>query len=101
MRITVLGGAGKMGCVSVQDLANDPRVDVVTIADVDTVQAQIVADYINSPKITIKPVNPAASDMFGRGCQRNNPAYQPGCDGSLPGSWRSLHRYGRSFLYNP
>ncbi len=51
MRITVLGGAGKMGCISVQDLVNDSRVDEVVIADIDMQQAQIVAGYLNSPKV--------------------------------------------------
>ena len=35
MHITVLGHAGKMGCLSVQTLAKDPRVDEVLIADMN------------------------------------------------------------------
>lgn len=57
MRIFVLGGAGKMGCISVQCLANDDRVDEVVIADINMEQAKIVADYIGSPKITIVNVD--------------------------------------------
>jgi saccharopine dehydrogenase-like NADP-dependent oxidoreductase len=57
MRIFVLGGAGKMGCISVQDLVNDDRVDEVVIADIDLDQAKIVADYLDSPKISILKVN--------------------------------------------
>jgi len=57
MRIFVLGGAGKMGCISVQSLALDDRVDEVIIADINTEQAQIVADYIDSPKIKIQKVD--------------------------------------------
>ena len=57
MRIFVLGGAGKMCCISVQTLANDDRVNEVIIADIDLEQAQIVADYINSPKIKIQKVD--------------------------------------------
>ncbi len=57
MRITVLGGAGKMGCISVQDLVNDSRVDEVVIADIDMQQAQIVADYLNSPKVSLQKVD--------------------------------------------
>ncbi len=57
MRIIVLGGAGKMGCISVQSLALDDRVDEVIIADINTEQAQIVADYIDSPKIKIQKVD--------------------------------------------
>lgn len=51
MQITVLGGAGKMGCISVQYLANDPRVESVVIADINRVQANTVVDYIGDPKI--------------------------------------------------
>ncbi len=57
MRIFVLGGAGKMGCISVQGLANDERVDEVIIADLDMDQAKIVADTIGSPKISIHEVD--------------------------------------------
>ena len=57
MRIFVLGGAGKMGCIAVQVLANDERVDEVIIADIDVEQAKRVADYLNNPKIKIKNVN--------------------------------------------
>ena len=57
MRIYVLGGAGKMGCISVQDLANDDRVDEVIIADINTEGAQVVADYLHSPKISIQEVD--------------------------------------------
>lgn len=57
MRIYVLGGAGKMGCISVQDLANDDRVDEVIIADINTEGAQVVADYLGSPKISIQRVD--------------------------------------------
>ena len=57
MKITVLGGAGKMGCISVQDLANDDRVDEVVIADVDVKQAQTVADYLKSPKVKVLKVD--------------------------------------------
>ena len=64
MKITVLGGAGKMGCISVQDLANDDRVDEVVIADIDLEQAQIVADYINSPKIKIQKVDINDEETF-------------------------------------
>ena len=57
MRITVLGGAGKMSCIAVQDLAQDQRVDEVVIADLNIEQAKIVADYIKSPKIKIRQVD--------------------------------------------
>ncbi len=57
MRITVIGGAGKMACIGVQYLAQDQRVDEVILADLDLEQAKVVADYIKSPKIVIKKVD--------------------------------------------
>jgi saccharopine dehydrogenase-like NADP-dependent oxidoreductase len=64
MKITVLGGAGKMGCISVQDLANDERVEEVVIADLDLEQAQVVADYLDSPKVKVQKVNINDEDNF-------------------------------------
>ncbi|MFC2063510.1 saccharopine dehydrogenase family protein [Chloroflexota bacterium] len=69
MKITVLGGAGKMGCISVQDLAKDDRVDEVIIADIDIEQARIVADYIDSPKIKIQKVDIKDEDNFVKSLQ--------------------------------
>jgi saccharopine dehydrogenase (NAD+, L-lysine-forming) len=57
MKITVLGGAGKMGCISVQDLANDDRVDEVVIADINTEGAQVVADYLKNSKVKVLKVD--------------------------------------------
>jgi lysine 6-dehydrogenase len=57
MRIFVLGGAGKMGCIAVQELVKDERVDEVVIADINVDQAKIVADYLDSPKIKIVEVD--------------------------------------------
>ena len=57
MRIVVLGGAGKMGCIAVQTLAGDDRVQEIVLADLDLDQAQVVAEIINSPKIEIKSVD--------------------------------------------
>ncbi|MGD2142838.1 MAG: saccharopine dehydrogenase NADP-binding domain-containing protein [Anaerolineae bacterium] len=57
MRIVALGGAGKMGCIAVQDLASDERVEEVVIADRDVAQARIVAQYVNSPKVSIQKVD--------------------------------------------
>ena len=57
MRIVVLGGAGKMGCISVQSLTKDPRVDEVVIADFNLEQAKIVAETIDSAKISIEEVD--------------------------------------------
>jgi len=64
MRIFVLGGAGKMGCISVQALANDDRVDEVIIADINVEGAKIVADYLDSPKIRIQRVDINEEDDF-------------------------------------
>ncbi|MCJ7626435.1 MAG: saccharopine dehydrogenase NADP-binding domain-containing protein [Anaerolineaceae bacterium] len=57
MKIFVLGGAGKMGCIAVQALANDPRVTQVTIGDLNLEQAKTVAEYIGSSKISIQKVD--------------------------------------------
>jgi lysine 6-dehydrogenase len=54
MKIVVLGGAGKMGCIAAQDLAADARVDQVVIADFDLSQARTVADIIASPKVRVE-----------------------------------------------
>ena len=57
MRIFVLGGAGKMGCIAVQALANDDRVSEVIIGDINLEQAKTVADFLDSAKIKIKEVD--------------------------------------------
>ena len=57
MKIVVLGGAGKMGCIGVQDLAGDRRVGEVVIADRDLGQARTVAEIISSSKVTIRQVD--------------------------------------------
>jgi saccharopine dehydrogenase (NAD+, L-lysine-forming) len=64
MRITVLGGAGKMGCISVQTLVKDPRVDEVVIADMNVEQAKTVSDFLDSPKLSIKEVDINDKDNF-------------------------------------
>jgi saccharopine dehydrogenase-like NADP-dependent oxidoreductase len=57
MKIIVLGGAGKMACIAVQDLAGDQRVDEVVIADYNLDQARVVAETIASPKVSIQQVD--------------------------------------------
>jgi saccharopine dehydrogenase-like NADP-dependent oxidoreductase len=57
MRILVLGGAGKMGCLSVQALAKDKRVDEVVIADINHEQAEQVVNYLDSKKVKIMLVD--------------------------------------------
>ena len=64
MRITVLGGAGKMGGIATQTLANDPRVDEVVIADINAEQAQAVMDYLDSPKLRFQQVDIRDHDAF-------------------------------------
>jgi saccharopine dehydrogenase (NAD+, L-lysine-forming) len=46
-----------MGCIAVQDLAWDERVDGVVIADREVAQARVVADAIDSPKIVIQAID--------------------------------------------
>ncbi|MEA2024956.1 MAG: saccharopine dehydrogenase NADP-binding domain-containing protein [Actinomycetota bacterium] len=53
MRIVVLGGAGKMGAMAVEDLVINPRVDEVILADRDMEGAAAIAGYLDSPKLTI------------------------------------------------
>jgi len=64
MKIIVLGGAGKMGCIAVQDLAGDRRVGEVVIADRDLVQARTVAEMINSSKVSIQQVDVTDHDVL-------------------------------------
>lgn len=64
MRITVLGGAGKMGCIAVQDLVKDQRVDEVLIADLNLDQARIVADYLDSPKLSLQAMDISDQDAL-------------------------------------
>lgn len=57
MKIVVLGGAGKMGVLAVQDLVLNPRVDAVVIADLNSDVAQTAAGYLASPKVTVEQVD--------------------------------------------
>jgi saccharopine dehydrogenase (NAD+, L-lysine-forming) len=64
MKIVVLGGAGKMGCIAVQDLAGDERVKELVIADHDVKQARTVAEIVDSPKLSIQRVDAADHDSL-------------------------------------
>ncbi len=64
MRITVLGGAGKMGCIAVQHLVKDHRVDEVLIVDLNLDQAKTVAEYLNSPKVSLHAVDISDQDAL-------------------------------------
>jgi saccharopine dehydrogenase-like NADP-dependent oxidoreductase len=54
MKIVVLGGAGKMGAMAVQDLCLNAAVDEVVIADLNQENARQIASYLNSPKLSIR-----------------------------------------------
>jgi saccharopine dehydrogenase-like NADP-dependent oxidoreductase len=75
MRIVVLGGAGKMGALAVQDLVINHRVDEVVIADLNVGAAREVADYLSSPKLSIRQVDlgdyPALVGAFQVGGKRS------------------------------
>ena len=64
MKIMVLGGAGKMGCISVQFLASDDRVEKVVIADYNQENAKTVAEYLDSPKVEVKRVDIKETERF-------------------------------------
>jgi saccharopine dehydrogenase-like NADP-dependent oxidoreductase len=53
-----------MGCIAVQALANDDRVDFVVIADINAEQAETVASYIDSPKVKIVKVDIKDEEAF-------------------------------------
>ena len=57
MKIVVLGGAGKMGCLAVEDLVLNPRVDEVVIADRDMEMMTAIAQYLDSPKLSVQAVD--------------------------------------------
>jgi saccharopine dehydrogenase-like NADP-dependent oxidoreductase len=52
MKIVVLGGAGMMGCIAVQDLAHSEAVDEVVIADLNVERAEQVAEFIGSARLS-------------------------------------------------
>jgi len=52
MKIVVVGGAGMMGCIAVQDLARSEAASEVVIADRNVTAAREVAGYIASSKIS-------------------------------------------------
>jgi saccharopine dehydrogenase-like NADP-dependent oxidoreductase len=57
MKIVVLGGAGMMGCIAVQDLARSDAVDQVIIGDLNQERAEQVAAIIDSPKVRLAHVD--------------------------------------------
>jgi saccharopine dehydrogenase-like NADP-dependent oxidoreductase len=80
MKIVVLGGAGMMGCISVQDLARSKGVSEVVIVDRNMDRAHEVADYIHSPKISLVQVDVRDHEALvrvlrGAGCCLNGTVY--------------------------
>jgi saccharopine dehydrogenase-like NADP-dependent oxidoreductase len=57
VKIVVLGGAGMMGSIAVQDLARSEAVTEVVIADLNLERAREVAGIINSPKVSLAQVD--------------------------------------------
>lgn len=57
MKIVVLGGAGKMGVLSVEDLVINDRVSEVILADRDMAMAQPIADYLGSEKLSLREID--------------------------------------------
>jgi saccharopine dehydrogenase-like NADP-dependent oxidoreductase len=51
MKIVVLGGAGKMGVLAVEDLVINDRVHEVVLADRDMGMAEAIAGFLDSPKL--------------------------------------------------
>jgi saccharopine dehydrogenase-like NADP-dependent oxidoreductase len=64
MRIMVLGGAGKMGCIAVQDLVRNDQVGEIILADIAEAQARLVANTIEDPKITLSIFDSRDADSF-------------------------------------
>lgn len=64
MKILVLGGAGKMGSVAVQDLVLNASVTEIIIADMNVQAASEIAQYLNSPKIRIERVDLSDHDAL-------------------------------------
>jgi lysine 6-dehydrogenase len=57
MRIVVLGGAGMMGCIAVQDLTRSEAVKEIVIADRNMEAADQVASILRSPKLSLVEVD--------------------------------------------
>lgn len=51
MKVVVLGGAGKMGVLAVEDLVLNHRVDEVVLADRDMEMAGRIVAYLDNPKL--------------------------------------------------
>ena len=106
MKIMVLGGAGKMGCISVQYLAGDSRVEKVIIADSNLENANIVAQYINSPKVEIQEIDLKDTNLsLGLGNSRrlsecDSILYKSYRDGCMSENRHPLYRHGWAVPYH-
>lgn len=66
MKVVVLGGAGDMGAVAVRDLAQNPKVTSLVIADYNYDKARMLAASLNSPKVSAVRVNAHDRDALVR-----------------------------------
>jgi lysine 6-dehydrogenase len=57
MKIVVLGGAGKMGVLAVEDLVLNERVSEVVLADRDMNMAAAIANQLDSSKLTVQEID--------------------------------------------
>jgi len=57
MKIVVLGGAGKMGVLAVEDLVLNERVDEVVLADRELDMANAIAAHLDSRKLSVKQID--------------------------------------------
>jgi saccharopine dehydrogenase-like NADP-dependent oxidoreductase len=57
MKIVVLGGAGMMGCIAVQDLSRSEGVSEILIADRNREAAEQVASIVDSPRVSLAEVD--------------------------------------------
>lgn len=64
MKIVVVGGAGKMGCIAVQALARDARVGEVVIADYHAQNAETVMRILQSEKVRFTQLNIEESEAL-------------------------------------
>ncbi|MBI3910399.1 MAG: saccharopine dehydrogenase NADP-binding domain-containing protein [Armatimonadetes bacterium] len=57
MRVIVLGGAGDMGSRAVRDLAGQPEVESLVVADYDEARARALVASLNNPRISAARVD--------------------------------------------
>lgn len=57
MKIIVLGGAGKMGVLAVEDLVINDRCAEVVLADRDMEMAAAITEHLDSPKLSVQEID--------------------------------------------